>query len=414
MKLLGKTYEPQNIEDGIYKEWMEKGYFHAEVDETKKPFTIVIPPPNITGQLHMGHALNNTLQDVVIRMKRMQGYSALWLPGTDHASIATEAKIVEAMKEEGISKADIGREGFLKRAWEWNDKYGSRIVEQLKRLGSSCDWDRLRFTMDDGLSKAVTTVFVRLYEKGLVYKGERIINWCPVCNTSISDAEVEYSEKEGSLWHIRYPIKDSTEFVTVATTRPETMLGDTAIAVHPDDDRYRHLVGKTVILPLMDREIPIVADEYVEKDFGTGMVKVTPAHDPNDFEIGERHNLPIIKVINDDATMGDSAGRFAGLDRYEARKKIVAELEQSGLLIKTDRHVHNVGACYRCDTVIEPLVSLQWFVKMEGLAKPAVESVLEGDIKFIPDRFVKTYLNWMDNIKDWCISRQLWWGHRIP
>nr|HPJ21544.1 valine--tRNA ligase [Clostridia bacterium] len=413
-KLLGKTYEPQNIEDGIYKEWMEKGYFHAEVDETKKPFTIVIPPPNITGQLHMGHALNNTLQDVVIRMKRMQGYSALWLPGTDHASIATEAKIVEAMKEEGISKADIGREGFLKRAWEWNDKYGSRIVEQLKRLGSSCDWDRLRFTMDDGLSKAVTTVFVRLYEKGLVYKGERIINWCPVCNTSISDAEVEYSEKEGSLWHIRYPIKDSTEFVTVATTRPETMLGDTAIAVHPDDDRYRHLVGKTVILPLMDREIPIVADEYVEKDFGTGMVKVTPAHDPNDFEIGERHNLPIIKVINDDATMGDSAGRFAGLDRYEARKKIVAELEQSGLLIKTDRHVHNVGACYRCDTVIEPLVSLQWFVKMEGLAKPAVESVLEGDIKFIPDRFVKTYLNWMDNIKDWCISRQLWWGHRIP
>ena len=414
MKLLGKTYEPQNIEDGIYKEWMEKGYFHAEVDETKKPFTIVIPPPNITGQLHMGHALNNTLQDVVIRMKRMQGYSALWLPGTDHASIATEAKIVEAMKEEGISKADIGREGFLKRAWEWNDKYGSRIVEQLKRLGSSCDWDRLRFTMDDGLSKAVTTVFVRLYEKGLVYKGERIINWCPVCNTSISDAEVEYSEKEGSLWHIRYPIKDSTEFVTVATTRPETMLGDTAIAVHPDDDRYRHLVGKTVILPLMDREIPIVADEYVEKDFGTGMVKVTPAHDPNDFEIGERHNLPIIKVINDDATMGDSAGRFAGLDRYEARKKIVAELEQSGLLIKTDRHVHNVGACYRCDTVIEPLVSLQWFVKMEGLAKPAVDSVLEGDIKFIPDRFVKTYLNWMENIKDWCISRQLWWGHRIP
>ena len=414
MKLLGKTYEPQNIEDGIYKEWMEKGYFHAEVDETKKPFTIVIPPPNITGQLHMGHALNNTLQDVVIRMKRMQGYSALWLPGTDHASIATEAKIVEAMKEEGISKADIGREGFLKRAWEWNDKYGSRIVEQLKRLGSSCDWDRLRFTMDDGLSKAVTTVFVRLYEKGLVYKGERIINWCPVCNTSISDAEVEYSEKEGSLWHIRYPIKDSTEFVTVATTRPETMLGDTAIAVHPDDDRYRHLIGKTVILPLMDREIPIVADEYVEKDFGTGMVKVTPAHDPNDFEIGERHNLPIIKVINDDATMGDSAGRFAGLDRYEARKKIVAELEQSGLLIKTDRHVHNVGACYRCDTVIEPLVSLQWFVKMEGLAKPAVDSVLEGDIKFIPDRFVKTYLNWMENIKDWCISRQLWWGHRIP
>ncbi|MBN1623527.1 MAG: valine--tRNA ligase [Clostridia bacterium] len=414
MKLLGKTYEPQNIEDGIYKNWMEKKYFHAEVDESKKPFTIVIPPPNITGQLHMGHALNNTLQDVIIRTKRMQGYSTLWLPGTDHASIATEAKIVEAMKEEGISKADIGREGFLERAWEWNEKYGSRIIEQLKKLGSSCDWDRLRFTMDDGLSKAVSAVFVKLYDKGLIYKGERIINWCPVCNTSISDAEVEYCEKEGHLWHIKYPIKDSKEFVSVATTRPETMLGDTAIAVNPADERYMHLVGKTVILPLMNREIPIVADEYVEMDFGTGMVKVTPAHDPNDFEIGERHNLQIIKVISDDATMGEAAGKFAGLDRYEARKQIIRELEELGLLIKTERHIHNVGSCYRCDTVIEPLVSLQWFVRMESLAKPAVDAVADGDIKFIPDRFIKTYLNWMENIKDWCISRQLWWGHRIP
>ncbi|MBN2883266.1 MAG: valine--tRNA ligase, partial [Clostridia bacterium] len=378
------------------------------------PFTIVIPPPNITGQLHMGHALNNTLQDVIIRTKRMQGYSTLWLPGTDHASIATEAKIVEAMKEEGISKADIGREGFLERAWEWNEKYGSRIIEQLKKLGSSCDWDRLRFTMDDGLSKAVSAVFVKLYDKGLIYKGERIINWCPVCNTSISDAEVEYCEKEGHLWHIKYPIKDSKEFVSVATTRPETMLGDTAIAVNPADERYMHLVGKTVILPLMNREIPIVADEYVEMDFGTGMVKVTPAHDPNDFEIGERHNLQIIKVISDDATMGEAAGKFAGLDRYEARKQIIRELEELGLLIKTERHIHNVGSCYRCDTVIEPLVSLQWFVRMESLAKPAVDAVADGDIKFIPDRFIKTYLNWMENIKDWCISRQLWWGHRIP
>jgi len=414
MKLLEKTYEPQKLEDEIYKNWMDKGYFHAEVDENKKPFTIVIPPPNITGQLHMGHALNNTLQDVLIRMKRMQGYSALWLPGTDHASIATEAKIVEAMKEEGLSKADIGREGFLKRAWQWNEKYGNRIVEQLKKLGSSCDWERQRFTMDEGLSKAVSAVFVKLYDKGLIYKGERIINWCPVCNTSISDAEVEYSEKEGKLWHIRYPIKDSDEYVTVATTRPETMLGDTAIAVHPDDDRYRDLVGRTVVLPLMNREIPIVADEYVEMEFGTGMVKVTPAHDPNDFEIGERHKLEIIKVINDDATMGENAKDYAGLDRYEARKRIVQDLEALGLLIKIDKHVHNVGSCYRCDTVIEPLVSLQWFVRMEELAAPAVKAVKEGNIEFIPERFVKTYLNWMENIRDWCISRQLWWGHRIP
>jgi len=414
MKLLEKTYEPQKLEDEIYKNWKDKGYFHAEVDENKKPFTIVIPPPNITGQLHMGHALNNTLQDVLIRMKRMQGYSALWLPGTDHASIATEAKIVEAMKEEGLSKADIGREGFLKRAWQWNEKYGNRIVEQLKKLGSSCDWERQRFTMDEGLSKAVSAVFVKLYDKGLIYKGERIINWCPVCNTSISDAEVEYSEKEGKLWHIRYPIKDSDEYVTVATTRPETILGDTAIAVHPDDDRYRDLVGRTVVLPLMNREIPIVADEYVEMEFGTGMVKVTPAHDPNDFEIGERHKLEIIKVINDDATMGENAKDYAGLDRYEARKRIVRDLEALGLLIKIDKHVHNVGSCYRCDTVIEPLVSLQWFVRMEELAAPAVKAVKEGNIEFIPERFVKTYLNWMENIRDWCISRQLWWGHRIP
>lgn len=414
MILLGKTYEPQEIEDAIYKNWIEKKYFHAIVDDSKKPYTIVIPPPNITGQLHMGHALNNTLQDVIIRTKRMQGYSALWLPGTDHASIATEAKIVEAMKEEGISKADIGREGFLERAWQWNEKYGSRIVEQLKKLGSSCDWDRLRFTMDDGLSKAVTEVFIRLYEKGLIYKGERIINWCPVCNTSISDAEVEYSEKEGSLWHIKYPLADGSGFIAVATTRPETMLGDSGIAVNPDDGRYAHLVGKTVILPLLDREIPIVADEYVEKDFGTGMVKVTPAHDPNDFEIGLRHNLEMIKVINDDATMSKNAGKYAGMDRYEARKAILEDLKALGLIEKTDRHIHNVGACYRCDTVIEPLASLQWFVKMDSLAKPAVEIVKNQQIEFKPERFVKTYLNWMENIRDWCISRQLWWGHRIP
>ncbi len=414
MKLLGKTYEPHEIEEAIYAKWMEKKYFHAVVDENKEPFTIVIPPPNITGQLHMGHALNNTLQDVIIRTKRMQGYSTLWLPGTDHASIATEAKIVEAMKKEGLTKADIGREGFLKRAWEWNEKFGSRIVEQLKKLGSSCDWDRQRFTMDEGLSKAVTVVFIKLYEKGLIYKGERIINWCPSCNTSISNAEVEYSEKEGRLWHIKYPKADGSGYITVATTRPETMLGDTGIAVHPDDERYADLVGKTVILPLMDREIPVVADSHVEMEFGTGMVKVTPAHDPNDFEIGARHDLEIITVINNDATMSEKAGKYAGMDRYEARKAILKDLEELGLLEKTDKHMHNVGACYRCDTVIEPLISMQWFVKMEGLAKPAIDVVKSGEVDFKPARFTKTYLNWMENIKDWCISRQLWWGHRIP
>jgi len=414
MKILEKNFEPHKIEDRIYTNWLDKKYFHAVVDENKKPYAIVIPPPNITGQLHMGHALNNTLQDIIIRTKRMQGYSALWLPGTDHASIATEAKIVEAMKEEGISKADIGRDGFLERAWAWNDKYGSRIVEQLKKLGSSCDWDRRRFTMDEGLNKAVTAVFIKLYEKGLIYKGERIINWCPDCNTSISDAEVEYSEKEGKLWDIKYPLADGSGYITVATTRPETMLGDTGIAVHPDDERYNHLVGKMVILPLMNREIPVVADEYVEMDFGTGMVKVTPAHDPNDFEIGERHNLEIIKVIADDASMNENAGKYRGMDRYEARKAIVSDLEELGLLDKIEKHIHNVGSCYRCDTVIEPMVSLQWFVKMDGLAKPAIEAVVSKDVDFIPARFIKTYLNWMENIKDWCISRQLWWGHRIP
>ncbi|MBN2557657.1 MAG: valine--tRNA ligase, partial [Clostridia bacterium] len=413
MRIPGKTYEPKDIEEAIYNKWLERKYFHAVVDKDRKPFTIVIPPPNITGQLHMGHALNNTLQDVIIRMKRMQGYSALWLPGTDHASIATEARIVEAMKEEGLTKADVGREGFLERAWEWNEKYGSRIIEQLKKLGSSCDWDRLRFTMDEGLSKAVTAVFIKLYDKGLVYKGERIINWCPVCSTSISDAEVEYDEKEGSLWHIKYPLKDGG-FITVATTRPETMLGDSGIAVNPKDQRYADLVGKTVVLPLMDREIPIVADDYVEMEFGTGMVKVTPAHDPNDFEIGMRHSLEIIKVINDDASMSERAGKYAGLDRYEARRRIIADLQALDLLEKTDRHVHNVGACYRCGTVIEPLISKQWFVRMAPLAGPAIDAVKDGDIDFIPARFIKIYLNWMENIRDWCISRQLWWGHRIP
>lgn len=414
MKILGKTYEPQVIEEPIYANWLEKKYFHAVVDKNKKPYTIVIPPPNITGQLHMGHALNNTLQDVIIRTKRMQGYSALWLPGTDHASIATEAKIVEAMKAEGISKADIGREGFLERAWEWNETFGTRIIGQLKKLGSSCDWDRLRFTLDDGLSKAVTAVFIKLYEKDLIYKGERIINWCPVCNTSISNAEVDYDEKEGQLWHIKYPKSDGSGYITVATTRPETMLGDTGIAVHPDDERYTELVGKTVILPLLNREIPVVADEYVEMEFGTGMVKVTPAHDPNDFEIGRRHNLEEITVIENDATMSKTAGKYAGLDRYEARKAVLKDLEELGLVEKIDKHMHNVGSCYRCDTVIEPLISMQWFVKMESMAKPAVDIVKSREVDLRPQRFTKTYLNWMENIKDWCISRQLWWGHRIP
>lgn len=409
-----KNYEPKNVEEKLYNFWMEKDYFHAVIDKNKKPYTIVMPPPNITGQLHMGHALDNTLQDILIRFKRMQGYSALWLPGTDHASIATEAKIVEKMSEEGLTKEELGREKFLERAWEWRNQYGGRIVEQLRRLGSSCDWKRESFTMDERLSEAVLEVFIRLYEKGLIYRGERIINWCPCCLTSISDAEVEYEETEGKFWHIQYPIKDSNETVTVATTRPETMLGDTAVAVHPEDERYSHLVGKTVILPLMNREIPVIADSYVEKDFGTGVVKITPAHDPNDFEVGLRHDLPLIDVMNDNATMNANAGPYEGLDRYEARKRIVDDLEKLGLLEKVKPHVHNVGACYRCNTVIEPKASRQWFVKMKPLAQPAIEVVKNGTTQFVPERFSKTYYNWMENIQDWCISRQLWWGHRIP
>ncbi len=414
MKEIAKTYDPKQVEEKLYKNWMEKDYFHAVVDHDKKPFTIVIPPPNITGQLHMGHALDNTMQDILIRMKRMQGYCALWLPGTDHASIATEAKIVEKMAEEGITKEDLGREGFLERAWEWKEQYGGRIVEQLKKLGSSCDWKRERFTMDEGLSKAVLEVFVRLYEKGLIYRGERIINWCPACKTSISDAEVEYEEKDGSFWHIRYPIADSNEFVEIATTRPETMLGDTAVAVHPEDDRYKHLIGKKVLLPLMDREIPVVADTYVERDFGTGVVKITPAHDPNDFEVGLRHNLEIINIMNEDATINENGGKYAGMNRFDARKQVVEDLKALGLLGNIKPHKHNVGACYRCETTIEPRVSWQWFVKMKPLAKPAIEVVRNGTVKFVPERFSKIYYNWMENIQDWCISRQLWWGHRIP
>ncbi|PNT94095.1 valine--tRNA ligase [Clostridium thermosuccinogenes] len=411
---IAKTYEPKQVEDRLYKEWMEKGYFHAEVDRNKKPFTIVIPPPNITGQLHMGHALDNTLQDILIRWKRMQGFCTLWLPGTDHASIATEAKIVEAMAKEGLTKEMIGREKFLERAWDWKKHYGGRIVEQLKKLGSSCDWERERFTMDEGLSRAVKEVFIRLYKKGLIYRGERIINWCPKCSTSISDAEVEYEEQQGNFWHIKYPVKDSDEYIIIATTRPETMLGDTAVAVHPEDERYKHLVGKMVVLPLVNREIPIIADEYVEKDFGTGAVKITPSHDPNDFEVGLRHNLPQIRVMNDDATMNENAGQYQGMDRYEARRQIVKDLESQGLLIKIEEHTHNVGTCYRCSTVIEPLISKQWFVKMKPLAEPAIEIVKNGTISFVPERFSKIYFNWMENIQDWCISRQLWWGHRIP
>ncbi|NLP15389.1 MAG: valine--tRNA ligase [Clostridium sp.] len=413
-KNIAKTYDPKQVEDRLYNQWMEKGYFHAQIDKEKTPFTIVIPPPNITGQLHMGHALDETLQDILIRWKRMQGYCALWLPGTDHASIATEAKIVEAMAKEGLTKEEIGREKFLERAWDWKKHYGGRIVEQLKKLGSSCDWERERFTMDEGLSRAVIEVFIRLYKKGLIYRGERIINWCPKCNTSISDAEVEYEEKSGHFWHIKYPVKGSNEFVVVATTRPETMLGDTAVAVHPEDERYKHLVGKSVILPLMNKDIPVIADEYVEKDFGTGVVKITPAHDPNDFEVGLRHNLPQVKVMNDDATMNELAGQYQGMDRYEARKQIVKDLENLDLLLKIEDHTHNVGTCYRCSTVIEPMISKQWFVKMKPLAEPAIEVVKNGTIKFVPERFSKTYFNWMENIQDWCISRQLWWGHRIP
>ena len=411
---LAKTYDPQEVEDRIYDFWLNGGYFHATVDPEKKPYTIVIPPPNITGQLHMGHAMDETLQDILIRWRRMQGYSALWLPGTDHASIATEAKIVEAMRQEGLTKEDLGREKFLERAWAWKEKYGGRIVEQLKKLGSSCDWERERFTMDEGCNKAVREVFVRLYNKGLIYRGERIINWCPHCKTSISDAEVEFAEKDGNFWHIRYPFKDGSGYLELATTRPETMLGDTAVAVHPDDPRYKDIVGKMLILPLVGREIPVIADTYVEQDFGTGVVKITPAHDPNDFEVGLRHNLEIINVMNDDGSINENGGKFAGMPGLEARKQIVKELEEQGFLVRIEPIKHNVGSCYRCHTVVEPRVSKQWFVKMEPLAKPAIECVRDGRVRFIPERMEKIYFNWMENIKDWSISRQLWWGHRIP
>lgn len=413
-KELAKAYEPHEVEERIYEFWMNGNYFHAEVDSKKKPYTIVIPPPNITGQLHMGHALDETLQDILIRFRRMQGYSALWLPGTDHASIATEAKIVEAMKQEGVTKEDIGRDGFMKRAWEWKEKYGGTIISQLKKLGSSCDWDRERFTLDEGCSKAVKEVFVKLYNEGLIYRGERMINWCPNCKTSISDAEVDFAEKDGNFWHIRYPLADGSGYLNLATTRPETMLGDTAVAVHPEDERYQHLIGKMLILPLVGREIPIVADTYVEQDFGTGVVKITPAHDPNDFEVGLRHNLPVINIMDESGIINENGGEYQGMDRLDARKKIVKALEEQEYLIKVEPIKHNVGTCYRCKTVVEPRVSKQWFVKMEPLAKPAIKAVEDGEVKFVPERFDKIYFNWMNNIKDWCISRQLWWGHRIP
>ena len=419
-KELSKTYDPKDIEDRLYSKWLEKKYFHAEVDETKKPFTIVIPPPNITGQLHMGHALDNTMQDILIRYKRMQGYNALWQPGTDHASIATEVKIIETLKKEGIDKADLGREKFLERAWDWKKEYGGRIINQLKKMGSSCDWDRERFTMDEGCNKAVTEVFCKMHEKGWIYKGSRIINWCPVCNTSISDAEVEYEEQAGHFWHIKYPLIEddgtvsTTKFIEFATTRPETMLGDTAVAVNPDDERYKDMVGKKLMLPLMNRELPVIADSYVDMEFGTGVVKITPAHDPNDFEVGKRNNLPEINVLNDDATINANGGKFQGMDRYEAREAIVKELDEMGLLVKIEDYSHNVGTHDRCKTTIEPMIKQQWFVKMDELIKPAVEAVKSGDIELIPKRMEKTYFNWTDNIRDWCISRQLWWGHRIP
>ena len=414
MKELAKTYDPKAIEDRTYAKWMGRKYFHAEVDRSKKPFTIVMPPPNITGKLHMGHALDNTLQDILIRYKRMQGYNALWIPGTDHASISTEVKVINKLKEEGIDKNELGREGFLKRTWEWREEYGRTIVDQLKKIGSSCDWDRERFTMDEGCSEAVLEVFVRLYEKGYIYKGSRIINWCPVCRTSISDAEVEHEEQAGHFWHINYPIADGSGYVEIATTRPETMLGDTAVAVNPEDERYQHLIGKTLKLPLTDREIPVIADPYVDREFGTGCVKITPAHDPNDFEVGRRHNLPEINIMNDDATINCPGSKYDGMDRYEARRAIVADLEEQGLLVRVEEHVHNVGTHDRCHTTVEPLIKQQWFVKMEEMAKPAIEAIKNGDLTFVPERFDKIYLHWLENIRDWCISRQLWWGHRIP
>ena len=412
---INKTYNPKEVEDRLYNRWVENGYFTPKADKSKKPFTIVIPPPNVTGQLHMGHALDETLQDILIRYKRMAGFNALWVPGTDHAGIATQVKVEEVLrKEEGLSRYDLGREKFIERVWDWKKLYGSRIINQLKKLGSSCDWTRERFTMDETLSKAVREVFVSLYEKDLIYQGNRIINWCPNCITALSDAEVEYAEQAGHFWHIKYPIKDSDGYVEIATTRPETLLGDTAVAVHPDDERYKDLVGKMLILPLVGREIPVIADEYVDKDFGTGCVKITPAHDPNDFEVGKRHNLEVIKVLNDDATINSYGGKYEGLDRYEARKQMVSDLEDQGLLVKVKDHTHNVGQCYRCGTTVEPITSKQWFVKMKPLAEKALDVVKDGTVKFVPDRFSKTYINWMENVHDWCISRQLWWGHRIP
>lgn len=414
-KELAKTYDPKGIEDRLYDKWMNKKYFHAEVDRSKKPFTIVMPPPNVTGQLHMGHALDNTMQDILIRYKRMQGYNALWQPGTDHAAIATEVKVIEKLKEQGIDKDEIGREEFLKHAWQWKEEYGGKIINQLKKLGSSADWDRERFTMDEGCSKAVEEVFIKLYEKGYIYKGSRIINWCPVCQTSISDAEVEHMDQEGNFWHINYPVAgEENAFVEIATTRPETLLGDTAVAVNPEDDRYKHLVGKMLKLPLTDREIPVIADEYVDKEFGTGCVKITPAHDPNDFEVGKRHNLPEINIMNDDATINELGGKYAGMSRYEARKAMVADLEEMGLLVKVVPHAHNVGTHDRCKTTVEPMIKQQWFVKMEEMAKPAIEALKNHTLNFVPERFDKIYLHWLENIRDWCISRQLWWGHRIP
>ena len=411
---LETTYNPKEIEPKLYEKWCENKYFHAEVDRSRKPFTTVMPPPNITGKLHMGHALDNTLQDILIRYKRMQGYNALWIPGTDHAAISTEVKVTNQLKEEGIDKKELGREKFLERTWQWKDEYAGTIEGQLKKLGVSCDWDRERFTMDEGCSKAVEEVFIKLYEEGYIYKGSRIINWCPVCKTSLSDAEVEHEEQEGSFWHVKYPIVGTDEFLEIATTRPETMLGDTAIAVHPDDERYKDIVGKMALLPLVDREIPIVADYYVDKEFGTGAVKITPAHDPNDFEVGKRHDLPEINVMNDDATINENGGKYAELERYEARKIIVKDLEEQGYLVKVVPHSHNVGTHDRCHTTVEPLVKQQWFVRMEELAKPAIEAIKTGELKFVPERFDKIYLHWLENIRDWCISRQIWWGHRIP
>lgn len=414
MKEMQTTYDPREFEERIYKAWEESGAFKAEIDENKIPFSVMMPPPNVTGQLHMGHAMDETYQDIMARFKRMQGYCVLWLPGTDHAALATEVKVAEQIREEGLTKEDLGREGFLQRVWAWKEKYGNRIIEQLKKLGSSCDWSRLAFTMDERCSKAVREAFFRLYQKGLIYRGSRIINWCTGCKTALSDVEVEYAEENGSFWYFKYPVEGTDEFITIATTRPETMLGDTAVAINPNDKRYKAMVGKTLLLPLTDRKIPVVADEYVEPEFGTGAVKITPAHDPNDFEVGLRHNLPVIRVMNDDGTMNELAGKYAGLDRYEARKRIVSDIQAAGLLVKIEPHTHNVGHCSRCHTTLEPMVSKQWFVKMAPLAKPAIAAVMKNKTKFVPERFAKIYFNWLENIRDWCISRQLWWGHRIP